>query len=210
MTYEPQVDKSHYGKKYRHLDRWDAYFHQLAFIGRAAPTTVLEVGPGEGVVTREMREGGIAVTTVDIAPDLSPDVVASVTDLPFDAAQFDAVVACEILEHIRFEDVPHALAEISRVIRTHAIISVPHPGNILFSAIVKIPFIRQFSVRIQIPFFWKTHTFDGQHYWELGKRGYPVSRFIDAARGAGLTLVVTEKYTDDPAHRFFLFEKRSV
>jgi ubiquinone/menaquinone biosynthesis C-methylase UbiE len=210
MTYAPQVDKTHYGKKYRAQDRWDAYFHQLTLVSRAAPATVLEIGPGEGVVSREMRAQDITVTTVDIAPDLAPDIVASVTKLPLAEQSFDAVVACEILEHIRFEDVPQALSEIARVTKRHVIISLPHPGNILFSAIVKVPFLKLFSIRIQVPFFWKTHVFNGEHYWELGKRGYSVNRFLAAAREAGLKCVLNTKFTDDPAHRFFLFEKTIV
>ncbi len=209
MTYKPQVDKSHYGRSYRAQDRWNAYYHQLTLIAEANPATVLEVGPGEGVVSREMRASGITVTTADIAPDLQPDVVASVTELPMADNSFDAVVACEILEHIRFQDVPKAFSEIARVTKHHAIISVPHPGNILFSAIIKIPLLKPFSIRIQVPFFWKTHQFNGEHYWELGKRGYPISAFVAAAESAGLMLIKTEKHTDDPAHRFFLFKKRA-
>jgi SAM-dependent methyltransferase len=154
-----------------------------------------------------MRISGIEVTTVDIAADIEPDVVASVTELPFADASFDATVACEVLEHIRFEDVPKALSEIARVSRSSAIISLPHPGRTFISAPVLLLGGTRIDVRLQIPFFWRKHTFDGQHYWELGKRGTSVARFLQLAQEAGLTLRQQRKYADDPVHRFFLFEK---
>lgn len=176
----------------------------MEFVRAAKPETLLEVGVGEGVVARELRAMGIAVTTVDIAEDLCPDVLGSVTELPFEDASFDAVLAAEILEHIRFEDVSIALKEIARVARTHAIISLPHPGYV-FSVDYKLPLLPRIQLFSQIPFFWKTHTFNGEHYWELGKKGYPIQRFLDAAHDAGLHLKTFGKFGDDPAHRFFLF-----
>ena len=207
-NYAPQVDKSHYGAKYRSLDRWLSYFYQLAHIQSLHPATLLEVGPGEGIVTDALRKGGIRVTTCDIAADLSPDVVASVTSLPFKDQEFDAVLASEILEHIKYEDVPQALCELARVSSKHVVVSLPHPGWV-FAVSLKVPLLPHTRVWFQIPFFWKTHRFNGEHYWELGKRGFPVSRFISLAREAGLELAKTVKYADDPVHRFFVFSVRS-
>jgi SAM-dependent methyltransferase len=205
MNYNPQVDRLHYeGKAYRSEERWSSYFHQLTLVRRAKPKTVLEIGPGEGAVSFALARDGVRVTTVDIAPDLKPDIVASVTDLPLEAGSFDTVLAAEVLEHIRFEDVPRALSEIRRVARHHAIISLPHPGYV-FSLSFKMPLLPRVSFLLQVPFFWRTHVFNGEHYWELGKRGFPVSRFLRCARDAGLRVESSEKYADDPAHRFFLF-----
>ena len=210
MTYTPQVDKSHYvGAAYSYQDRWNAYWHQLVLVHRTAPQDLLEVGVGAGIVARELRQVGVAVTTVDIAADLEPDVLGSVTDLPFKDASFDTVLAAEILEHISFDDVPQALHEIARVTKKYAVLSLPYPGYV-FSIIFKFPLLSRTEFLLQVPFFWKTHVFNGEHYWELGKKCYPVSRFITAAHEAGLSLVSLEKFADDPAHRFFLFEKTPI
>lgn len=207
MTYTPQVDKTHYeGAAYRSSERWNSYWHQLTLVSSISPQSVLEVGAGSGVVARELKSRGISLTTMDIAEDLHPDVVGSVTQMPFEDNSFDCVLAAEILEHIEFADVPGALQEIARVARTHAAISIPHPGWV-FSVAYKVPLLPYISLLFQIPFFWKTHKFNGEHYWELGKKGYPVARFIAAAKDAGLTLISLEKYADDPGHRFFLFKK---
>lgn len=206
MHYDRQVGKEHYGGgSYRSQERWDSYWHQIALVYRAQPQTLLEIGLGGGVVARELRASGIAVTTLDIAADLHPDVVGSITKIPLPDKSFDAVLAAEVLEHIRFEDVPQALFEIARVAKKSAIISVPHPGYV-FSFVWKLPLFPRFELVFQIPFFWKTHRFNGEHYWELGKKGYSARRFLKLARDAELRLVRHEFHADDPAHRFFLFE----
>lgn len=205
-TYQPQVGRSHYeGKAYRSQERWNSYWHQISLVRRAHPKTLLEVGVGEGVVARELVATSVAVTTIDIAEDLHPDVVGSVTSLPFPDNSFDAVLAAEILEHIQFKDVPQALRELSRVARHSVIISVPHPGYV-FSLIMKFPLLSCISLFAQIPFFWQKHCFNGEHYWELGKRGFSERAFLRLTETARLHLVEARSYADDPAHRFFLFD----
>jgi ubiquinone/menaquinone biosynthesis C-methylase UbiE len=206
MSYVPQVDKSHYGKRYLAHDRWNSFWHQLDLIWSVSPRSVLEIGPGAGVLTRELRASNISVKTIDVAPDVVPDIVGSITELPLENGSVDAVVAFEVMEHIRFEDVPQAFSEMARVARRHVIVSVPHPGYV-FSAVIKIPLLPRIDLLHMIPFFWKTHRFNREHHWEMGKRGYSKSEFIDAARRAGLDLMMTTKYVDVPPHRFFVFNK---
>lgn len=203
--YAPQVDKSHYTKgSYRSRERWVSYWHQLSFVRSTRPGSVLEVGPGEGVVTAALRREGVIVTTLDISPDVSPDVVGSVTRIPLVDASFDTAVCAEVLEHIRFADVPQALRELRRVVRGHVVVSLPHPGYV-FAFGCKLPLLPQMQVLFQIPFFWETHHFNGEHYWELGKRGTPVREFVRLAQAAGLQLQSQRKSADDPVHRLFLF-----
>jgi ubiquinone/menaquinone biosynthesis C-methylase UbiE len=204
MTYTPQVDKTHYTGKYRSQERWNSYWHQLELILKVKPHTLLEVGVGEGVVAREAKAIGVEVTTLDIAEDLGPDVVGSVTDIPLPDNSYDCVLAAEILEHIKFEDVPAALKEIARVAKQHVIISIPHPGYV-FLLRFKIPLLPYTDLLQKVGFFWKEHRFNGEHYWELGKKGYSLQKFLQMAREAGLTLQVSKVHADDPVHRFFLF-----
>ena len=206
MSYTPQVQKKHYEGAYVSSERWVSYFHQLDLVQQTGAQSILEIGVGHGTVSRELKARGLDVTTADIAEDLHPDLVCSVTELPVGDNSFDAVLAAEILEHIQFKDVLQALDEIARVCKTYAVISVPHPGFILTSAILKLPKLRA-SWLIKLPFFWERKTATPEHYWELGRPGFPVSRFIKEAAKAGLQLVSTKSYADDPAHRFFLFKK---
>lgn len=204
-NYTTQVDKTHYsGLAYSSQERWNSYFHQLDLVKKTGAQSILEVGVGSGVVVQELTRRGLQVTTLDIAEDLVPDILGSVTDIPLPDKSFDLVLAAEILEHIDPKDLPQALCEIARVSKSSVIISVPQPGYV-FSTIIKIPLIKRFSLLCKIPFFWKKHKFNGEHYWELGKKGTPASWFLREAKVAGLQLIIKKSFADDPAHLFFLF-----
>jgi ubiquinone/menaquinone biosynthesis C-methylase UbiE len=205
MSYQPQVHAGHYREgSYRSADRWASYFHQLELVRRAHPKSVLEIGPGEGIVTESLRKDDMAVTTCDIAADVHPDVVGSITKLPFPDKSFDTALAAEVLEHIAYDDVQVALAELRRVAQRYVVIGLPHAGY-TFSIMWKVPLFRRSEFLFKIPFFWKEHRFNGEHYWELGKKGYSAKRFIATAKAQGLTLESALKFADDPAHRFFVF-----
>jgi SAM-dependent methyltransferase len=74
---------------------------------------VLDVATGGGHVARRLREEGCTVITVDPAPGMNPDVVASAEELPFADGSFD-VVTCRIAAH-HFRDIRAAVAEMARI-----------------------------------------------------------------------------------------------
>lgn len=99
------------------------------------PTSVLEVGVGEGEVSSRLRSRyrGASIVGVDLPdPDLAADwrerglagLFADIGALPFPAGAFDLILAIEVLEHV--PDPPKALAELARLGRGHLVLSVPH------------------------------------------------------------------------------------
>jgi len=74
---------------------------------------VLDVATGGGHVARRLREEGCTVITVDPAPGMKPDVVASAEELPFADGSFD-VVTCRIAAH-HLQDIRAAVAEMARI-----------------------------------------------------------------------------------------------
>ena len=125
-----------WARKPNHDAFWAYRASLAAFIGRGNGKA-LDVGCGEGRIARELTACGFQVTAVDPVSRLvraAIDVqsarnyaVASATELPFDNAQFDLVVAYNVLMDV--EDVPTALKEFRRVIRPtgQLIISIVHP-----------------------------------------------------------------------------------
>ena len=107
-----------------------------AFIG-SGNGKALDVGCGEGRIARELTACGFEVIAVDPvsrlvsaaieAQSAQNYAVTSAAELPFENAQFDLVVAYNVLMDV--EDVPTALKEFRRVIRPtgQLIISVCHP-----------------------------------------------------------------------------------
>ena len=175
MTTHPQVAKSHYRfGAYAFEGRFVSYYWQLREVLGLNPRSILEVGTGDKVFGDFVKNNtAVPYLSVDVAADLRPDVIGSILDLPFPDKSHDVVCAFEVLEHLPFEQFDQALRELARVGRTHVVISVPHFGP-MFSFSLKIPFLPQIRVAFKIPYP-KTHVFNGQHYWELGKKGYPVS-----------------------------------
>ncbi len=108
----------------------------LGFIGRGTGLA-LDVGCGEGRVSRLLKECGYHVTATDPVGQLvaaakevrSADgyAVAPATELPFEGGSFDLVVACNVLMDV--EDVPAVLEEIERVLRPSGtlMVSIVHP-----------------------------------------------------------------------------------
>jgi SAM-dependent methyltransferase len=86
---------------------------------------VLDVGAGEGQVSRALAESGAMVVGIDPfggqiveAARRGREVtygLAEAARLPFDSGVFDAVVACLVFEHI--DEVDGAIAEVARVLR---------------------------------------------------------------------------------------------
>ena len=125
-----------WARKPNHDAFWAYRASLAAFIGRGNGKA-LDVGCGEGRIARELTACGFQVTAVDPVSRLVRAAievqsarnyaVASATELPFDNAQFDLVVAYNVLMDV--EDAPTALKEFRRVIRPtgQLIISIVHP-----------------------------------------------------------------------------------
>lgn len=167
---------------------------------------LLEVGPGNGTVTDYLRKQGVLVTTLDIDPALKPDIVASLLEIPKPNNTFECVMACEVLEHLPYKQFTPALRELGRVSKKYVIISLPDHRRTLLYCVLKIPFLPEVAFRIRMPSFIK-HIFDGQHYWEIGKIGFPPKRIRGAIREAGLVIIQEFVKHDAPMNHYFLMEK---
>jgi SAM-dependent methyltransferase len=146
---------------------------------------VLEVGPGEGGLTRLLAARGHRVTALDVArPWLSRlpasltsgRVTARMTQLPFADRSFDAVVAAEVIEHI--PELADALAEAARVLAPEGrmVVTVPYRETLNF---VRCPDCGgRFEVNGHV------HTFDeGSLAQALSAAGLrPDTRFIGPTR----------------------------
>lgn len=202
-----QVDKEHYNfQLYVTKPRWISYWHQISSILACQPSSVLEIGPGPGVIKSVVESCGIRYKTVDPDPQLTPDYVGSATQIPIDNSSYDLVCAFQMLEHLPYEDSIVAIKEMFRVSNRFVIISLPDSKPSWYYSIY-IPFIGQIKCLIGRPFFRpKEHQFDGEHYWELNKVNYPLSRILHDIRLHGEVLD-SFSVEENPYHRFFIVKK---
>ena len=205
---EIQVERSHYDwLPYNRKARWISYWHQITEVLATGGRTCLEIGTGSGFVRDALVKQGMTVTTVDIDPGLGVDRVGDVRRLPAEAREVDVVLCSQVLEHIPWQDVPAALAEIHRVCRSHAVISVPQAGLALglsLGARVGDWLVeRGWSLGIPDP---RPFRFNGQHYWEVGARGCsrPTVRNVFEAGFAVEREYVVPEFT---YHRFYVLRK---
>jgi 2-polyprenyl-3-methyl-5-hydroxy-6-metoxy-1,4-benzoquinol methylase len=205
-----QVDVSHYQANYNTRERYYSYVEQILIVQRIQPREVIEIGLGTGFVSRELRSMGLRVNTVDIDPELNPDVVGSIDRLPFADDCCDLIFCCQVLEHLPFEKFGECLRELGRVARRHVVVSVPN-----VSSAVRLELARGYAPVREHRFVfsgtpWRPaqpHVFDGQHYWEIGKQGYPLSRVESVIADSGLKLIESYRLHLNPFHQFFVLEK---
>jgi len=156
--------------KYVYLSRWVSYWYQISEVLKLEPDKLLIIGIGYGFVVDILKRNIPEVKTLDIDKKLSPDIVSSVGDMPLENNSFDVILCAEVLEHLPFERFERILSELKKVSRKYVILSLPHFGPPLkFS--VKFPFISELKLAYKIPYP-RRHIFQGEHYWEIGKRGY--------------------------------------
>lgn len=169
-----QVKEGYYAKKkYNSLSRFISYFFQIDTLSFLEDIKdVLEIGPGSKFVSRELENLGYKVTTCDFDTSVNPDVVADVRNLPFEDNSFDCIIACQILEHVSYDEFEKVLEKMSKITKKYLIISLPnrHTG---FEFIFKFPFIQTLlkknflDLNFQIPVKFPGFKESGQHYWEI-------------------------------------------
>jgi len=157
---------------YCYPERWASYYNQIREIFNLNVQTILNVGTGDGFLKRYLKNNqNIVYKDFDIDEKLNPDVVGDILKMPFTDNAFEAVCVFEVLEHLPFEDFENALKEINRISARYALLSLPHFGPAI-KFLIKFPLIPEIHLAFKAPFPIK-HIFNGEHYWEIGKRGFP-------------------------------------
>lgn len=188
---EKQVDRFHYwNETYLDRDRFLHYREQFVAVLKLNPSSVLEVGPGPGLLANMLKRICGNVVTVDFAADLDPDIVADIKSMPLKNASFDVVCSFQVLEHLPWQEVPAALREMARVAKKYVLFSVPDSDRIrkpVFS-------LRGMIFGHSIGFSWTRKRHHGvhsiqEHHWEIGVHGVSMAVIEEMINNAGMTRV---------------------
>ncbi len=145
-----------------------AYFSRI--LNGSNVKTVLDVGCGGGLLSEEFARAGYRVSGVDPAPETIATARAHAAEsgldidyrigageqLPFGGGVFDAVVCCDVLEHV--DDVARVLAEIARVLK---------PGGLFFYDTINRTWASKIAM-IKVMQEWPSTAFaaPNAHVWE--------------------------------------------
>jgi len=186
--------------------RFNSYWHQIDEIRKRNPKRILEVGIGSGFLNHYLKSLNLNITTLDIELNLKPDVIGSVLALPLKSNSFEMVVCFQVLEHLPFESFPACLKELSRVSKRWVVISLPDATRGVSLFIRSTGRVSWTKILIIPHFIRKKHTFNGEHYWEIGKKGFPLRFIRKIIENTGLKFIKTYRVPEFMIHRFFVLE----
>ncbi len=178
MPQEAQIKKDHYfRKKYMRRERLYSYVEQIELVKQYAEAEdqVLEIGPGNGFLSHFLNNylPYTNVTTVDVNPDLKPDIVDDIqAPQTIHEKSYDSVLCFEVLEHMPFEKSVSAVQNLTRIARKYVLISVPDMRYFIalrFGIFGTLPLHME---KLLSTARWRRRsaTFGKDHHWEIGVR----------------------------------------
>lgn len=171
---------------------------------------MLEIGPGPGLVTQALRQIGCTVKTLDLDPAIQPDYLLSVTDpnITGRIGTFDLIIASEIFEHVEYRDFLTALQQLS-VVSEYFILTLPDTNerSLTFGFRLRLPVFNNLTKIFKFRTGRVSHTFDGQHYWEIGKKGSELHKIEYDIKQSGWNIISNFLNIDNPYHRCFVLKR---
>ncbi len=158
--------------------------------------SILEVGPGLGLVSSMLHNAGYQVTTVDHLSNQYPHpdikfIKREIMDLKEnEISGYDCIICCETLEHLLWQDVDIVLNKFFASGCEWLLVSVPYQGFQLdfrlFFNLYK--FKKNFSLKILK--FLRKFRFDINsdpygHKWEIGYKEYSLSKLEKKIKRVG-------------------------
>lgn len=210
------VDREHWFRQLDLSNFVNAYYQFRDLSQIDGCRRVLIVGPGQGLQTEVLKWRGYEVTTLDIDETFKPDVIGSVHDMNmFRDRQFDAVIASHVLEHLAVAYLDRSLRELSRV-AAYALIYLPVAGRHVQARLQ--PGFKGIDLSVVFDLFNYLHRPNGveakycggQHFWEVGMRGF---RVRDLKRRMSTQFDVVDVYRNrdwNPSLNFVLRSKRAT
>lgn len=194
MNLSKQVRADHYDfLRYVDIERWNSYWHQISEVLITNPKKVLVIGIGDGIVIDCLRKAGIDVKTLDMDSDVTPDYLGSVSNIAdILNEKFDTILCAQVLEHLPYEYFESIISQLKDCLEKALVLSLP------FSHVK----IRIFNKTIFLmPKFYKPVKFKGQHYWQIGNKGYSKSMIENVLRN----YFKVEKSFHVPVYPYHLF-----
>ena len=175
-------------------------------------SSIIEVGPGLGLVSSMLHNAGYEVTTVDFLPSQNPhsdikSVQAEITKVLSEVFEnFDCIICCETLEHLYWDDVDKVLEKFYKSKVPWVIISVPYQGFQFYLRVYFNRYIFKQSFSVKFFKFFKKFKFYSDsdpygHKWEVGYRGHSVKAIERKIQKSGF--VISRREFSSPCRSIF-------
>ena len=193
--------------KYDNPTRFVSYYFQIKEVLSFNPSTVLEIGIGNNVVSDYLERCGIDVTTMDIDESKNPDIVGDIRELPrYLKKNYDVILCAEILEHIPFDDFKKVIEVLPEYIHKGAIITIPISG-LRFTFIFDFPLFHYKTLCIRLPSLYKRTRKVKEHFWEIGYRQKYSLKNIKKILASSFIIKKNYSIPMNPYHRMFVLQK---
>ncbi len=206
-------DFEHYVSK----ERMITYWHQVNEILLKGPSDVLEVGIGSRIVASILRSFNVRVTTADINPALSPDVVTPIAGLDehFKKGQFPFVLCARVLQHLPFADFEASIERLGQVSSQYLLLTLPVETLRLYVRL-RATGGRPKTLAIPLPLFIKTmlsgRSADEedrkQNFWKIGQTRETSLANVKSILSRQFSIEKTYQVPEDMSHAFFLLRKK--
>lgn len=194
--------------KYISIDRWASFWYQINECIALNPKTVLEIGPGPGVLECILKKYGVDYASADINKKTNPTHLCSANSLTIPDKYYDVTVCCQCLEHLPYKDFEKCLSEIFRVSKLGAVVSLPYGYHTLRIESKETKDNKEKTVKkIQ-----KLHQrkICKYHHWEIGL-GVTLDKLVHdmnkVAKQNGFVMRSKKQIWENPYHYFFVFCK---
>lgn len=207
---DKQISSDHYRfETYMSRPRWGSLHACLDQISKLDELdSILELGPGSGILGAILKHQGYKYVSCDIADDVGATYVGDFTKLVARLPKVDCVVACQVLEHMPYSKSMEYISAMASFSSRYIVISVPNLETV-YQVHVTLPRRKELIIGLRKPIFRrKRFKFNGQHYWELGCKEVPVNRFLsDLGAIDGWMLIQSFRVSANPYHHFFVLER---
>lgn len=208
-----QVERKHYQyENYLSITRWNSYYYQMKEVMEHGCKKVLLIGKGDGLVPALLENLGVQVTTFDFAQDLEPDIVGDVRKIDeyVQEKKYDCIMCCQVLEHLEYTYFEEIIKKFSRVLTKDGIVILSLPQRMAkLKFEVWLPGIKLKKL-ITFPRFWERQfKFNGEHYWEVGTKGYKKKKVLSVCKRY---FDILDEYVvfQNPYHWFCILKEKSL
>lgn len=111
---------------------WYRYFAIIKAVLTLKPSTILELGVGDGLLKNSLEPLIQSYKVLDINPRLNPDFLSDVRKFIADLKEStDLIIAADIFEHLPFNDLDGAIGNVFRYLKPggSALVAIPHRAS---------------------------------------------------------------------------------